>query len=70
MRIRGKNNFVETKTGSVTRTLNEIGEEMNRRKEIAKAADRLKMLEKLEEYREKRMTQEIELLEIERMKEM
>lgn len=70
MRIRGKNNFVETKTGSVTRTLNEIGEEMNRRKEIAKAADRLKMLEKLEKYREKRMTQEIELLEIERMKEM
>lgn len=43
---------------------------MNRRKEIAKAADRLKMLEKLEEYREKRMAQEIELLEIERMKEM
>jgi hypothetical protein len=70
VRIRGKNNFVETKTGSVTRTLNEIGEEMNRRKEIAKAADRLKMLEKLEEYREKRMAQEIELLEIERMKEM
>jgi len=69
VRIRGKNNFVETKTGSVTRTLNEMTEEMNRRKEIAKAAERLKMLEKLEEYREKKMQQEIELLEQERIKE-
>ncbi len=69
VRIRGKNNFVETKTGSVTRTLNEINEEQNRRKEIAKAAERLKMLEKLEDYREKKMQQEIEILEMERMKE-
>lgn len=30
-------------------------EEMNRKKEISKAADRLKMLERLEDYREKKM---------------
>ena len=42
---------------------------MNRRKEISKAAERLKMLEKLEDYREKKMAQEIEVLEAERMKE-
>lgn len=37
-----------------------MSEEAARRKEIAKAAERLKMLEKLEEYREKKMQIEIE----------
>ena len=60
VRIRGKNNFVETKTGSVSRTLEQMSEEAARRKEIAKAAERLKMLEKLEDYREKKMQVEIE----------
>ena len=55
MRIRGKNNVYETKTGSVTRTMEELTEDRKRKKEIAKAAERLKMLEKLEEYREEKM---------------
>ena len=42
---------------------------MNRRKEMGKAVERLKMLEKLEDYREKKMQQEIEVLEQERLKE-
>ena len=52
VRIRGKNNILETKQGSVTRTMNDLVEEKKRRQEINKAANRLKMLEKLEDYRE------------------
>lgn len=52
MRIRGKNNDVSRITGSVTRTMDEMGEERKRKQEISKAANRLKMLEKLEDYRE------------------
>ena len=59
MRIRGKNNFVSNQTGSITRTMDEVLEEKERRKEINKAANRLKMLEKLEDYREKKMQKEI-----------
>ena len=59
VRIRGKNNDVSRHTGSVTRTMGEIGEESKRRKEISKAANRLRMLEKLEDYREKKMNVEI-----------
>lgn len=39
--------------------MDEIGEERKRKHEISKAANRLKMLEKLEEYREIKMNQEI-----------
>jgi len=42
----------ETKTGSVSRTMEEMHDDRKRKKEIAKASERLKMLEKLEEYRE------------------
>ena len=59
VRIRGKNNDMSRHTGSVTRTMEEIGEERKRKQEISKAANRLKMLEKLEEYREIKMNQEI-----------
>ena len=40
--------------------------EKNRKQEIIKACNRLKMLEKLEDYREQKMQKEIEQLEIER----
>ena len=63
VRIRGKNNEQTRHTGSITRTMGEIGEERKRKQEISKAANRLKMLEKLEEYREKKMNQEIAQLE-------
>ena len=69
VRIRGKNNAVERHTGSITRTMGEIGEERKRKQEIAKAANRLRMLEKLEEYRENKMNQEIAQLEAERKRE-
>lgn len=52
VRIRGKNNDVSRMNGSITRTMDEMGEERKRKQEISKAANRLKMLEKLEEYRE------------------
>ena len=44
-------------------------EERKRKQEIGKAANRLKMLEKLEEYRENKMNQEIAQLEAERRRE-
>jgi hypothetical protein len=43
----------------VTRTLDEQSEYEIRRKEMMKAADRLKQLEKLERYREERLAREI-----------
>lgn len=63
VRIRGKNNAMERHTGSITRTMDEIGDERKKKQEISKAANRLKMLEKLEEYRENKMNQEIAQLE-------
>ena len=69
VRIRGKNNFLEHKTGSVTRTMDEVIEEKERRREISKAANRLKMLEKLEVYREQKMQKEIAQLDEERKRE-
>ena len=69
MRIRGKNNLVETQTGSVTRTMGEMMIQDARKKEIAKTTERLKVLEKLEKYREDRMRQEIEHFEMERLRE-
>ena len=59
VRIRGKNNQVETRTGSVTKTLDEVSDAENRRREMFKAADRLRQLEKLERYREERLAREI-----------
>ena len=49
--------------------MEEMGEERKRKKEISKAANRLKMLEKLEDYRENKMNQEIAALEAERRRE-
>ena len=59
MRIRGKNNQVETRTGSVNRTMEQLNEAELRRKEMARASERLKQLEKLERYREERLQREI-----------
>ena len=69
VRIRGKNNVYETKTGSVTRTMDELQEQMTKRKEIEKTTERLKLLEKIEKFREEKMRKEIENYELERKKE-
>ena len=63
VRIRGKNNQVETRTGSVTKTMEEISDADHRRREMFKAADRLRQLEKLERYREERLAREINIYE-------
>ena len=49
--------------------MDEMTDERKRKQEISKAANRLKMLEKLEEYRENKMNQEIAQLEAERRRE-
>lgn len=53
----------------MTRTLNEIQEQEQQRRDIAKTTDRLKVLEKIEKYREERLKKEIEQFEEERKKE-
>lgn len=55
VRVRGKNNEIITKTGSVSRTIGEIDNERKRKAELKAATYRLKMLEKLEDYREDKM---------------
>ena len=69
VRIRGKNNQIETRTGSVNRTLEDLSDVEYRKKEMAKASDRLKQLEKLERYREERLHREIQIYEDQRRKE-
>ena len=49
--------------------MDEVIEEKERRREISKAANRLKMLEKLEVYREQKMQKEIAQLDEERKRE-
>ncbi len=53
----------------MTRTLNQIDEQESQRREIAKTTERLKVLEKLEKYREERLKKEIAQYEEERRKE-
>ena len=69
MRIRGKNSAYETRTGSVSRTLNEVQALEAQRREVARTTERLRVLEKLEKYREERLQREIELFEADRRKE-
>lgn len=69
VRVRGKNNEIITKTGSVSRTIAEIDNEKKRKAELKAATYRLKMLEKLEDYREDKMQREIDALEAERQME-
>ena len=69
VRIRGKNNHMQKHTGSISQTMEEMGEERKRKQELVKAANRLKMLEKLEEFRENKMMSEIAQLEAERRAE-
>jgi hypothetical protein len=67
VRIRGKNNQLETKTGSVTRTLNQIDVEEKRAKELAKTSERLKVLNQIEKFREERMQKELLIYEMQKM---
>ena len=53
----------EARTGSVTKTMEEISDADYRRREMLKAADRLRQLEKLESYREERLAREINIYE-------
>jgi hypothetical protein len=60
VRYRDRNNYLQIQDGSITKTTEELLEEKRRRAELSKAADRLKQLEKLEEYREKKMMAEMQ----------
>lgn len=51
--------MIQTKTGSVTRTLDELSEHELRKKDIARTTERLKVLEQLEKFRENKMRQEL-----------
>ena len=67
--MRGKNNNMETRTGSVTKTLGEIDASKKQRREISQATQRLKVLEQLEQYREEKVAQEMMVLEMQRQME-
>ena len=69
MRIRGKNNMISTKTGSVTKTLEEMNDFEAKKSEMARTTERLRVLEKLEKYREDKMRRELEMYEESRRKE-
>ena len=45
----------------MTKTLDEISDADQRRKEMMKAAERLRQLERLERYREERLAREIQI---------
>ena len=65
VRIRGKN-CVESKTGSVTRTLREQDSRDRRAQELKKTTERIKVLEQIEKYREERMAKELAMYEMEK----
>ena len=66
VRYRDRNNFLSMKDGSVSLTTKEIDEQRQKKKELHAAQQRLKQLEQLEEYRERKMLKEMEKLEVER----
>jgi len=69
VRIRGKNNAIETRNGSVSRTLKQLGKEEVRAREFQKTSERLRVLEQIERFREERMAKELLMYELERQKE-
>ena len=69
VRIRGKNNFVETRTGSITRTLGQQDENSKLKKELKEGRKRLQVLEQLEQYREEKVRKEMLMLEMQRKQE-
>lgn len=52
VRTRGKNNYVQTRTGSVTQTMGEMELQRKQKRELSQATKRLKVLEQIEEFRE------------------
>lgn len=69
VRIRGKNNALQQRTGSVTKTLGELDTQRKQKKELSQATQRLKVLGQLEHYREEKIQKEMLQLEIKRQQE-
>lgn len=69
VRIRGKSNIVKTQEGSFLHSLNDQKEERERKKHLKQAKKRIQMLNKLEDYRHKKLLQEIETIEEEKRKQ-
>ena len=63
IRIRSKNN-VEIVKGNVKRTISEIRNNKSENSKLKDAKKRLKMLEKIEQYRKEKMVEELKQLEI------
>ena len=66
VRIRGKNNYVETRAGSITRTLGQQDDSSKLKKELKEGRKRLQVLEQLEQYREEKVRKEMLMLEMQR----
>eukprot|EP00743_Colponemidia_sp_Colp-15_P004140 GILK01004468.1.p1 GENE.GILK01004468.1~~GILK01004468.1.p1 ORF type:complete len:1127 (+),score=216.09 GILK01004468.1:56-3436(+) len=68
LRVRGRY-LDETVRGSIHQTLQEDKNEEERRKELKRSKERMKTLQKLEEFREARLRKELERLEEEKRKQ-
>jgi len=66
VRIRGRNNFVEEKTGSISRTLSQQDDSKRMKHEVKEGRKRLQALEQLEQYREDKVRKEMYLLDMQR----
>jgi hypothetical protein len=60
---------METRTGSVNKTLGELDNSKKQRRDYSEASKRLKVLEQLEQYREEKVAQEMMILEMQRQME-
>ncbi|CAI2382956.1 unnamed protein product [Moneuplotes crassus] len=66
VRVRGRSNIVDTKQGNLLQSIQEQREEEHRKKELQQAKKRIKTLNKLEDFRQKKLEEEIFKLEQER----
>ncbi len=60
VRVRGKHGMYRTQKGDVNQTMIEDRETEIRKRELKKANDRLKVIERLEKYREEKMKKQYE----------
>lgn len=68
VRIRGKFNSYEKKSGNVLMSFDEQAAEQRKREEFKRAQQRLRQLEQIEVYREKRVKAQIEEIEEQKVK--
>lgn len=67
MRIRGRSNVASVQEGSLFQSITQQKSQAQRQKSIKDAKKRIKMLNKLEEYRQQKLLEEVENIEKDRI---